>query len=465
MPYVLVRDFSGGLDVRKGPISAEPGSLRVLTNCVVNAGGEIEKRKAFVRVATLPAGTHGLGPNTGSSRLYTVGVIGVPAGMPDWITYKQLLGGTSISKVRDMEMFDGKLFAVTETADGRAEHFYDGALVSLGAAAGVFNVRSHHSKMYGVSGRFLLFSALNDPANWTGGTGSGSIQIDTRDTGEWELIGIEAYYNQMALFGRDGIQLWQLDEDPAQNQIVSSLGNIGLAAPGAVTRFGSGDVLFLHDSGIRSLRARDASNAASVTDIGSPIDELVRARLREFRASDPAAMQRIYGRVEPETGQVWFAWGDTIFVLSTAPSTKIVAWSTFRPGFAVDHIAVVGSKVYVRSGDDVYLYGGWTGDEYDTAEAEVVMPMLDAGTPANDKTWTGLDVSAEGTWSVEVGTDSTAYAERELVATFTGATYDVCKIGLQAFGTHLSARFVSSSASRARLGSALFHYTGKGDKG
>ena len=464
MPYVLVKDFSGGLDVRKGPIGAEPGTLRVLRNAFINAGGEVEKRKAFVPFATLPEGTFGLGPNTGSASLYVVGGIAPPA-MPAGVLYKQLVGAALVKEQRDFEMFDGKPYVVTETTTGLAEHFYDGALVSLGVAGGVFNVRAHRSKMYGVSGRFLLFSALNDPSNWTGGTGSGSIQVDTRDTGEWTLIGVEAYYNQLALFGRDGIQLWQLDEDPAQNQIVSSLGNIGLAAPQALTRYGSGDILFLHDSGIRSLRARDSSNAASVTDIGSPIDDLVRERLRDDRINNPAWLTRIAGRVEPVSGQVWFAWRDRIYVLSTAPSTKVVAWSVFEPGFAVEHIATIGSRVYVRSGNTIYLYGGVSGIEYDASEAEAVMPMLDAGTPANDKTWTGLDITSEGQWTVEVGTDSTAYDVRELVATVAGATYELQKIGVQGFGTHLSARFRSTAPSRARLGSALFHFTGKGDKG
>lgn len=464
MPYVLVKDFSGGLDVRKGPVGAEPGTLRVLRNAFINAGGEIEKRKAFVPFATLPAETFGLGPNTGSSSLYVVGGIAPPA-MPAGVLYQQLIGASLVQELRDFEMFDGKPYVVTETTTGLAEHFYNGAKVDLGVAGGVFNVRAHRSKVYGVSGRFLLFSALNDPSNWLAGTGSGSIQVDTRDTGEWTLIGVEAYYNQLALFGRDGIQLWQLDEDPAQNQIVSSLGNIGLAAPQALTRYGNGDILFLHDSGIRSLRARDSSNAASVTDIGSPIDDLIRERLRDDRINNPASLTRIAGRVEPVSGQVWFAWRDRIFVLSTAPSTKVIAWSVFEPGFPVDYIAVIGSRVYVRSGNTVYLYGGASGVEYDGAEAEAVMPMLDAGTPATDKTWSGLDVTSEGEWTVEVGTDSSAFGARDHVATLTGPSYELQKIGLQAFGTHLSARFRSVSPSRARLGSALFHFSGKGDKG
>ena len=60
MAYILVEDFRAGLDTRRTEITSVPGSARTLTNCHVSRGGEIEKRKAFVTYATLPAGTHGL---------------------------------------------------------------------------------------------------------------------------------------------------------------------------------------------------------------------------------------------------------------------------------------------------------------------------------------------------------------------------------------------------------------------
>lgn len=467
MPYVLIRDFSGGLDLRKSPVSAEAGTLRVLRNAYINAGGEIEKRKAFVKVATLPAGTYGLGPNVSSNTLATFGPGPQPAGMPSFISYQQLVGGNPWSAVRDVEMFDGKIYVIVEqTADGNSQHFYDGQLVNLGLAGYVFDVRAHRSKMYGVSGKFLLFSGLNNAANWTTATGSGAVQVDTRDTGEWALVGVEAYYDQLALFGTNGIQLWNMDEDPLQNSIVSSLAGTGVAGPQALCRYASGDILFVHDSGIRSLRARDSSNNASVSDIGAPIDELIRPRLQYHRVVDPLGLFRyVMGRVEPVSGQVWFFWRDMIYVLSMVPSTKIVAWSVFEPGFNIDHVAVVGPRLYLRSGNDVYLYGGQDFATYDGCEVEAVIPMLDAGTPATDKTWTGLDIMAEGTWTVEAGADSTAFDVRDLVATVTGPSFELQKIGMQLFGTHLSARFRTTSASRARLGSALFHHTGKGDKG
>ena len=49
-----VTDFKEGLDVRKTPLTAPGGSLRILENAVLNQGGEIEKRLAFVPMTTVP---------------------------------------------------------------------------------------------------------------------------------------------------------------------------------------------------------------------------------------------------------------------------------------------------------------------------------------------------------------------------------------------------------------------------
>jgi hypothetical protein len=49
-----ISDFKQGLDVRKTPLTAPGGSLRILENAVLNQGGEIEKRLAFVPLGVIP---------------------------------------------------------------------------------------------------------------------------------------------------------------------------------------------------------------------------------------------------------------------------------------------------------------------------------------------------------------------------------------------------------------------------
>ena len=49
-----VTDFKAGLDVRKTALTAPGGSLRILENAVLNQGGEVEKRLAFVHKTQMP---------------------------------------------------------------------------------------------------------------------------------------------------------------------------------------------------------------------------------------------------------------------------------------------------------------------------------------------------------------------------------------------------------------------------
>src|SRR3546814_10554479 len=68
----------------------------------------------------------------------------------------------------------------------------------------------------------------------------------------------------LAIFARRAIQIEYVDPDPALNQQLQVLNNIGTVAPHSVVSFGDSDVFFLSESGVRSLRARDSSNSASV---------------------------------------------------------------------------------------------------------------------------------------------------------------------------------------------------------
>ena len=73
MPYVYISDFRGGLDKRRMDLTSVPGTLVTLTNAHITRGGEIEKRPAFVSLATLPSNTTGLAAAGG--QIYVFGSV------------------------------------------------------------------------------------------------------------------------------------------------------------------------------------------------------------------------------------------------------------------------------------------------------------------------------------------------------------------------------------------------------
>jgi hypothetical protein len=113
--YVL-SDFRRGVDTQRPPFARPEGALTEGLNVHLTPAGDIEKRKAFVEAATLPAGCYGmLGID---DDLYTFGSVSPPA-MPTGFTYQQLTDptGLGMTEVVDVEAFDGEAFVIAKYGD------------------------------------------------------------------------------------------------------------------------------------------------------------------------------------------------------------------------------------------------------------------------------------------------------------------------------------------------------------
>lgn len=334
---------------------------------------------------------------------------------------------------------------------------FDSTFTVSGSAGGTgVVVRSYGSKMYSTTRSLLYFSEINDPTKWGGSTnGAGFINIQNQDSGSEELSALGVYQGKLAVFSRRSVQIWNMDADPAKNILQQTLNNVGTFAPRSVVNFGDLDVFFLSDSGVRSIRARDASNAATVSDIGTNIDTLIAADMQTIAESVRNAAVAI---IEPNDGRYWLAMGGKIYVYSYFPSASISAWSTYEPGFAVSDLTYASGRIYARSGDMVYLYGGQSGNEYDSTEVEVVLPFFDAKKPATRKTLSAIDATCEGAWRVYVGMDFSAPTARDLVGDIKNSTFMLSSIQTTGIGTHIGFRLVTTGSGYARLGNIVAHY-------
>lgn len=468
----MIDDFASGIDLRKSPMTAPAGTLRELVNATVTPGGEIEKRKTLTSLGVLPPGTSGLGFQGTNLVVFGTVASGVLGALPSYVTYQQLPlpGGQTIDRVLDVQIFGKKIYAIVRGSAGTTHHFYDGALVADVNAKGT-NVRAHKSKLFGVDGSTLRSSAVRTPTDWTTtASGASAVDVTTEDAASGDLVGIEQYYGSLAAFGRTSVQIWDMDPDPALSRLRQTLGNIGLVAPNAVAAYGSGDVLFLSDTGIRSLRARDVSMSASVNDVGAPVDALV---LDRRAVLSPALAEKIAALVDPLTGHFWLVWGSEVIVLSTYPNSKISAWSRFDFGAPVDYALTANTRIAIRMGDELFIYGSVPpasnpfapttpiGNDvsglYDPTQVTIETPFMDAQRPATEKGWTGLDVSCTGTWDVYVnpaGPD----APWLKIATVAGPTWEEGRVPIDLRSTRLAVRFVSVGTGPATLASVALHH-------
>jgi hypothetical protein len=312
-------------------------------------------------------------------------------------------------------------------------------------------------KIYAVSDSLLQFCAIDKPRDWDTvyGLGAGFINLFNSFTGGEKLKALAAYAGKLAIFARNTIQVWSMDVDPARNQQLQVLDNIGTIAPRSVQQIGDVDVFFLADSGIRSLRSRDVNNIAFSADIGNPVDELVTADMRALGADAENAI----GVIEPTEGRYWLILGGKIYVFSHFSSSQVSAWSTYETDFdIVDAVSFNGRLYLFGDNHHLYVYGGLDGATYDGCEVEGELPFLSTGTPATMKSFTAFDAVVEGEWSFSLGTNPEAADERDVIGSLWAPSFDMRRIPIDAQGTHFSATFTNSTPGYARLSNLIVHY-------
>lgn len=542
MAYYLIDNFAAGLDLRRSAEMAVAGSVRRLDNAFINEGGEIEKRKAFVRDAvltaygqtanykhringpfevpgypgavffrhqhnSLPGGSFAAGAGS-FAESYTIGS-GYQA-MKFWAMKNTLSPGGGIGALYRGGSYSqfsntGYLVDAYWRADTKIP-FTDHVLVTFtndeptnNSVVTVNDGHGYHmvlkNKGYSVDGDILYSSAVGDLVDMAG-TGSGFLNLSTQGASIGEAISLADYFGQLAVFGRRGAQFYAVDPDFAANQYLRRI-DLSLFAPRSVTGYGDGDVLFLGRDGIRSLQARDSSNLARVTDVGSPIDRLIRAELQYdaeeqepiFSAGDadqPLAdfYNMATGIVHPDTGQFWLCLKDKIYVLSRFPASRVQAWSAFdlptpltanlssvngpvKSQWVADIAQINETLVFRTFADEVFVYGGDNGETYDDSPVIVETPFLDFGTPGGNKYFNGLDLVCEGLWEVEASTKPVAdYRDVQWirVAEIDGRTRGISKVPMQMQGTQIALRLTCRSQYAARLAQIGIHFNKGADK-
>lgn len=310
------------------------------------------------------------------------------------------------------------------------------------------------TKVYALSTSLMHYSAIDDPTKFESGTGFGFENLSTNAAGSENLTALANYFDDLAVFSKNNVQVWFVDPDPDQNAQLQVLNNTGAIAPNSVVEFGDNDVFYLSESGIRSLRARDSSNAAFVNDVGIQIDDIIQAKILE----DSIIASEAQGVLEPREGRYLLAIGSTVYVFSFFPSSKVSAWTTYELPFTVKWWAYSGQLVACRSENAIYQLGSVAGKVYDGSEATVIVPFLDAGTPANAKAWVGIDAAAEGTWKVYAALDINQPDEFIEIGSLQGSTFNNMDMPAIGNSTHISLKFVSEDADGAKLGSVAIHY-------
>jgi hypothetical protein len=241
-----------------------------------------------------------------------------------------------------------------------------------------------------------------------------------------------------------------------------------------VLQYGSGDVMYLSQSGIRSLRARNASLAAAVSDIGSPLDPIIQALFREMGED---WMSGTIAVLQPVSGRFWIIFPDRIFILSAFPGPKITAWSEYDATyqglpdvdgnpvsmpFTISAAAIYQNRVVVRGNDNrIYAFGGTdaTGPIYDSCPVEIVFPYHGGEQAATFKTFNGLDAACSGApWDVYAAFNVEDDTAEDYLGQFNGPTFLQGTFPVEGHSTHMSLRLRSEYPGPQILSNMVVHY-------
>lgn len=200
-----------------------------------------------------------------------------------------------------------------------------------------------NNRIFTLAGSQLNFCAIGLPTTWNdpNAAGNGYVVMNNYYSSPATLQAIAPYQGKLMFACRDYCQIWNIDPDPANFAAVQTLPNIGTIAPDSVKAVGDMDVYMLYDSGVRSIRVRDASNNAIIADIGTPVDSLIQSVLVTLTDAQKAAA---CGVVDPSANRYWLyiptaadnpSAGITgsIYVFSYFTSSQVAAWSTYAPTY------------------------------------------------------------------------------------------------------------------------------------
>lgn len=339
---------------------------------------------------------------------------------------------------------------------------------------------TYNNKVYFIAGSQVFFSEIGEPRNYNNpdGIGNGFVTLANQSQSPEDIVAMATIQGRVAFFARRTTHIWTTNPDPTLWSLEQVLQNIGTVAKLSVQQVGDLDVLFLSDTGVRSLRARESTLNAYVDDIGSPIDSLIQTILLDI--ANLGDIPNACSVIEPSSGRYWLfvetagvASTQRIYVYSRFPSSKVAAWSQYIPMssdgdiFFPQKMFVYQGRVYIFDGLDVFQYGGESGNTYDNSPVTVETGFMDLESPGRIKKFSALNAAYYGNWKVEAACDpvtNLASAVWEPVAildnnpTAGAGTYDIARVPMALEGSHIKLRISSIQGGQKLFSQVVLHY-------
>ena len=271
-----------GLNKQSSSVDLEPGYALEATNCVIDSFGRIASRKGFSAVTGSSLGSHDIESIgeylkiDGSTQIISAANNNLYQGTTT-LTSKY---STSVSANRwQMVNFNNFLWLFQS---GHAPLSWDGTTMKLiSAMTSAAGTPPQGNAVLGSYGRLWVGDVSTDKTVlfysdtlaghiWTGGA-SGSVDLKSVWTNGMDSIAALAAFNGfLVIFGRKSILVYSGATNPSSMTLVEHVKGIGCVARDSVQDIGT-DLLFLSDTGVRSLQRTIQEKSMPMRDISSNI--------------------------------------------------------------------------------------------------------------------------------------------------------------------------------------------------
>jgi hypothetical protein len=248
------------------------------------------------------------------------------------------------------------------------------------------------NRIFAVNGEVVRFCALANARDWTTASDAGFLPTGSHQDDSSDALAVAKFKKNLAVFFADAVQVWFIDPDPdlmILQDVVPNTGTRFPRSPGQVSQ----DTLFLSDNGFRSLQLSANTDQMQDTDIGAPIDELVKPLITDV-------LEPFSTWFSP-AGQFWCVFDSTVWAFTFSRTSKVNAWSKHSFPWTIDDATVLNGRLYLREGDNVYRMDEAVHADAGMAPRVVIeFPFLDFKAPGVLKLIQGCDFVGEGSATI-----------------------------------------------------------------
>lgn len=198
---------------------------------------------------------------------------------------------------------------------------------------------------------------------------AGYLPVGLDAEGDTTPLTLAMYRGALVVFTGSGYQIWQVDQDPANNTLLDTFEGVGNPFLRGAASIGKGDLYFPTPSGIRSLGTVQATGDFDAGDAGMPIDSLVSPNLSVADTFSPIAI------APPNLGQYWLILGQNVYVMSRYEALEVEGWTRYTLPWSPKYVTSLNGVVYVLADDGNLYHQNPAYHQDDTAGAPSVFTM------------------------------------------------------------------------------------------